>query len=140
MTLEILYFAWLRERIGAPRERVETSAATVADLVAELVARDDRHAAALSDMRAIRVAGLTVGRDVSLIAHDDVFPYLSPDNLVPAVTTTQSPIRAAGARIGDMALRLLQGEAAEALAARLHRLALTPVELRLKVRVLSPLI
>ena len=56
MTLEILYFAWLRERIGAPRERVETSAATVADLVAELVARDDRHAAALSDMRAIRVA------------------------------------------------------------------------------------
>ena len=28
LTLEILYFAWLRERIGAPRESVETSAAT----------------------------------------------------------------------------------------------------------------
>ena len=28
----------------------------IAELVAELVARDDRHAAALSDMRAIRVA------------------------------------------------------------------------------------
>ena len=32
MTLDVLYFAWLRERIGAPRERVETSAATVRDL------------------------------------------------------------------------------------------------------------
>lgn len=70
---------------------------------------------ALGAMRAIRIAGRVVGEDVSLIAHDDVFPYLSPDNLVPAVTTTQSPIRAAGERIGDMVLRLLKGEAPEAL-------------------------
>ena len=70
---------------------------------------------ALGAMRAIRIAGLGVGEDVSLIAHDDVFPYLSPDNLVPPVTTTQSPIRAAGARIGDMVMRLLRGEAPEAL-------------------------
>lgn len=70
---------------------------------------------ALGAMRAIRIAGLALGSDVSLIAHDDVFPYLSPDNLVPAITTTQSPIRAAGERIGDMALRLLQGEKPEAL-------------------------
>lgn len=70
---------------------------------------------ALGAMRAIRIAGLAVGRDVSLIAHDDVFPYLSPDNLVPALTTTQSPIRAAGERIGDMVLRMLQGEAVEIL-------------------------
>ncbi|WLR91552.1 LacI family DNA-binding transcriptional regulator [Shinella zoogloeoides] len=70
---------------------------------------------ALGAMRAIRIAGLALGDDVSLIAHDDVFPYLSPDNLVPALTTTQSPIRAAGERIGDMALRLLQGEKPEAL-------------------------
>lgn len=70
---------------------------------------------ALGAMRAIRIAGLTVGGDVSLIAHDDVFPYLSPENLVPALTTTQSPIRAAGERIGDMALRLLRREPPEAL-------------------------
>ena len=25
MTLDVLYFAWLRERIGQPRERVETA-------------------------------------------------------------------------------------------------------------------
>ena len=70
---------------------------------------------ALGAMRAIRVAGLAAGADVSLIAHDDVFPYLSPDNLVPALTTTQSPIRAAGERIGEMILRLSQGEKPEAL-------------------------
>lgn len=68
---------------------------------------------ALGAMRAIRIAGLAVGDDVSLVAHDDVFPYLSPDNLVPPVTTTQSPIRTAGERIGDMVLRLLQGAAPE---------------------------
>ena len=56
MTLEVLYFAWLRERIGAGRETVETAAATVADLVAELAARDEGHAAAFADTRALRVA------------------------------------------------------------------------------------
>ena len=33
--IEVLYFAWVRERIGLPRERLETSATTVADLVEE---------------------------------------------------------------------------------------------------------
>ena len=35
------YFAWLRERVGAPSETVETAAATVAELVDELAARDE---------------------------------------------------------------------------------------------------
>ncbi|WP_136652039.1 molybdopterin converting factor subunit 1 [Paracoccus aeridis] len=56
MTLDVLYFAWLRERIGVPRERVESRAETVRDLVAELAARDDWHAAALADLSAVRVA------------------------------------------------------------------------------------
>ena len=56
MTLDVLYFAWLRERIGVPRERVESRAETVRDLVAELDARDDWHAAALADLSAVRVA------------------------------------------------------------------------------------
>ena len=56
MPVDVLYFAWLRERIGVPRERVETSAASVRDLVAELAARDEWHAAALSDLTAVRVA------------------------------------------------------------------------------------
>lgn len=56
MILDVLYFAWVRERIGLPRERVETAAATVADLVTELAAREDRYAAAFSDLAALRVA------------------------------------------------------------------------------------
>ena len=56
MTLEVLYFAWLRERIGSPRERIESRAATVRGLVAELSAIDARHAAALADLDSVRVA------------------------------------------------------------------------------------
>ena len=54
--IDVMYFAWVRERIGLPRERVETSAATVADLVAELSAREDRYAAAFADLASLRVA------------------------------------------------------------------------------------
>ena len=54
--MDVLYFAWVRERIGLPRERVETEAATVNDLVAELVAREERYAAAFADTTALRVA------------------------------------------------------------------------------------
>lgn len=54
--MDVLYFAWVRERIGIPRERVETDAATVNDLVAELRAREDRYAAAFEDTSALRVA------------------------------------------------------------------------------------
>jgi len=54
--IDVLYFAWVRERIGLPRERVETAAATVAGLVAELSAREERYALAFSDLSALRVA------------------------------------------------------------------------------------
>lgn len=56
MSLTVLYFAWLRERIGAPSERVETGAATVADLVEELRGREPRYALAFSDLASVRVA------------------------------------------------------------------------------------
>ena len=48
MTLKILYFAWLRERIGEPSEQVETNASTVSDLIAELRSRDERYDFAFS--------------------------------------------------------------------------------------------
>jgi molybdopterin synthase sulfur carrier subunit len=54
--IDVLYFAWVRERIGLPRERVETTAATVADLVAELSAREERYALAFADLASLRVA------------------------------------------------------------------------------------
>ena len=54
--MNVLYFAWVRERIGLPREIVETSAATVGELVDELRAREARYEAAFADVSALRVA------------------------------------------------------------------------------------
>ncbi len=54
--MQVLYFAWMRERIGVPKEEVETKAATVADLVEELKAREERYAVAFADMASVRVA------------------------------------------------------------------------------------
>jgi sulfur-carrier protein len=54
--IDVLYFAWVRERIGLPREQVDTQAATVAELVNELRAREERYALAFSDLSALRVA------------------------------------------------------------------------------------
>jgi molybdopterin synthase sulfur carrier subunit len=54
--LDILYFAWVRERIGLPREQVETTAPTVRHLIEELSAREDRYALAFSDLKSLRVA------------------------------------------------------------------------------------
>ena len=54
--MNILYFAWVRERIGLPREKVDTSARTVLDLVEELRAREERYAVAFSDLSGLRVA------------------------------------------------------------------------------------
>lgn len=55
-TVEVLYFAWVRERIGLPRETVQTTARTVNDLVAELAAREERYALAFADLAGLRVA------------------------------------------------------------------------------------
>jgi len=54
--IDVLYFAWVRERIGVPREVVDTQAATVAELVNELRGREERYAAAFADLSALRVA------------------------------------------------------------------------------------
>jgi molybdopterin synthase sulfur carrier subunit len=54
--MNVMYFAWVRERIGVPHETVETDAATVNDLIAELRAREDRYDAAFADISALRVA------------------------------------------------------------------------------------
>ena len=54
--MDVLYFAWVRERIGIPREVVDTNAATVMALVEELRNKEDRYAAAFADISALRVA------------------------------------------------------------------------------------
>jgi LacI family transcriptional regulator len=59
--------------------------------------------------RAIRDLGLTVGRDVSVIAHDDDLPFLRPHTLDPPLTVTRSPIRKGGEQVADFAIRLATG-------------------------------
>ena len=54
--MDVLYFAWVRERIGLPKEKVETEARTVAELVEQLRAREERYAMAFEDLSALRVA------------------------------------------------------------------------------------
>lgn len=54
--MNVVYFAWVRERIGLPKEQVESDASTVMQLVEELRAREDRYAMAFSDLSALRVA------------------------------------------------------------------------------------
>ena len=54
--IDVLYFAWVRERVGVPKEQVATTAQTVMDLVEELRAREERYALAFSDLTAVRVA------------------------------------------------------------------------------------
>jgi len=54
--MDVLYFAWVRERIGHPKDQVESEAATVRDLVEELCGREERYAAAFADLGALRVA------------------------------------------------------------------------------------
>ena len=56
MKLNILYFAWVRERVGHSQETIETDATTVAALVMELIERDEGYAAAFEDMSGICVA------------------------------------------------------------------------------------
>ena len=54
--MRVMYFAWVRERIGLPGEDVASDAATVMALVEELRAREERYAEAFRDISALRVA------------------------------------------------------------------------------------
>ncbi len=55
--MRILYFAWLRERVGAASEEIDPGGATTArDLIEALRARDERYRLAFERMEAVRVA------------------------------------------------------------------------------------
>ena len=56
--MKLVYFAWVRERIGQAEENVEAPAdiATVAELVAWLKTRGEGYAHAFENERVIRVA------------------------------------------------------------------------------------
>jgi molybdopterin synthase sulfur carrier subunit len=54
----VLYFAWVKEKVGVSEERVDPPAevATVADLMAWLARRSEGHASAFTERRMIKAA------------------------------------------------------------------------------------
>lgn len=70
---------------------------------------------ALGVYRAARDLGLTIGRDVSVIAHDDALPFLKAETFDPPLATMLSPIRQAGYRLGEMLIERISGTPPERL-------------------------
>ena len=54
--VDLIYFSWIREKIGKPCESIETSATTVAELLEELMKKDIRYSEAFADQDLFRVA------------------------------------------------------------------------------------
>ena len=56
--MKILYFAWLRQRIGRAEEQVELppQVDTIAKLIEWLKARDETYLSAFADLRVVRAA------------------------------------------------------------------------------------
>ncbi|MCY4446747.1 MAG: MoaD/ThiS family protein [Rhodobacteraceae bacterium] len=54
--VRVLYFSWIRERVGVNHEVIDTNAQTVRKLVEELKQRDERYSFAFSDLSSVRVA------------------------------------------------------------------------------------
>ncbi|MDO1581049.1 LacI family DNA-binding transcriptional regulator [Rhizobium oryzicola] len=63
---------------------------------------------ALGAVRAIQQAGLRLGKDISLIAHDDELMLLKPENFTVPLTTTRSSLREAGRRIAQRLIAAIE--------------------------------
>ena len=58
MSVKLVYFAWVRERIGKPEEVIDPPAGvrTIADLVTWLAQRGDEYAYAFENPKVVRAA------------------------------------------------------------------------------------
>ena len=54
--INLIYFSWIRERIGKSSERVETRAETIVELIEELKEKDVRYSEVFSDLGSFRIA------------------------------------------------------------------------------------
>ena len=54
--VDLIYFSWIRVRIGKSGESIETSATTVLELIEELKKKDIRYSEVFSDLGSFRVA------------------------------------------------------------------------------------
>lgn len=63
----------------------------------------------LGIVRAFNQLKLRMPDDVSIITHDDVFPFLKPESFTVPLTTTRSSIRAAGTRVCERLVDIILG-------------------------------
>lgn len=63
---------------------------------------------AIGARRAVDEAGLKLGKDISLITHDDELGYLNNGIDEPLFTATRSSVRAAGRRAAEMLLNIIE--------------------------------
>jgi len=74
--MKVLYFAWLRQKVGLGEEEVTPPAdvATVGDLIEWLKTRSDGHAAAFAEARVVHAAvnHEHAGLDAKVSAGDEV--------------------------------------------------------------------
>ncbi len=89
----------------AAQEMLSLDAPPTAFLVSSMIA-------ALGVRRAIEEAGKVMGRDVSVVTHDDELSYFQNGADVPIFTATRSSVREAGRRAADMLLKLISAPAA----------------------------
>jgi LacI family transcriptional regulator len=85
----------------AARRMLALDAPPTAFLVASLIS-------ALGVRRAIEERGLVMGRDVSVITHDDELSYFSDPDAVPVFTATRSSVREAGRLAAEMLLEIVE--------------------------------
>ena len=84
------------------REMLALKAPPTAFLVSSMIT-------AIGIRRAVEELGLVLGRDVSLVTHDDDLSYLKNGADVPIFTATRSSVRAAGVQSAQMLLDLIAG-------------------------------
>ncbi len=82
------------------RSMLATAQAPTAFLVSSMIT-------AIGVRRAIEGAGLSMGRDVSVITHDDVLSYFRNGGDIPMFTATRSSVREAGKLSAHMLLALI---------------------------------
>lgn len=70
---------------------------------------------ALGTHRATREVGLTIGKDISIISHDDGLSSMKTENFLVPLTVTRSPIREAGVELAGMLQNIVNGTVTEAI-------------------------
>lgn len=86
------------------RRLIESAACPSAFLVSSIIP-------AIGVRRAIEDAGLKLGRDISVVTHDDELSYFRNDGDIPIFTATRSSVREAGRQTAEILIEAINGGA-----------------------------